>query len=112
MRIFKTMLSVLLLTLFLVGCLDSDKSPNKRTDIVSTENQTKTVTKEQLKQISPKMTYEEVIGILGDSKDIGSGRFIKQYQDKDGELFTLNYGSSKDIISDEEYKKLQSLITK
>lgn len=112
MRIFKTMLSVLLLTIFMVGCLDSNKSSDKRTDIVSTENQIKTVTKEQVKQISPKMTYEEIIGVFGDSKDIGSGRFIKQYQDKSGELFTLNYGSSKDIISGEEYKKLQSLIAK
>jgi hypothetical protein len=111
-RALKTMLSVFLLTFFMIGCLDSDTSTDKQTDIVSTENQIKTVTKEQLKKISPQMTYEKAIGVLGDSKDIGSGRFIKQYQDKDGEQFTLNYGSPSDTLSGEEYKKIQSLITK
>src|ERR1700730_9718451 len=107
------MMSMLLLTFLIVGCERTlNKPSDEQMDVVSTENQIKTVTKEQLKKISPKMTYEEVIGVLGDSKDIGSGRFIKQYQYKDGEQFTLNYGSSDEIVNDGLYNKIQSLITK
>ncbi|MCR2805801.1 hypothetical protein [Paenibacillus soyae] len=80
--------------------------------VLASENQTKTVTQEQLKKITPQMTYAEAIIVLGESEDIGSGRYIMQYQVKDGEMFTLNYGSPDETISEEAFKQLQSLITK
>lgn len=69
----------------------------------------KSVTKEQLKKVTSRMTYEEVVGILGHGKDIGSGLFIIEYE-YGGQQFTLNFTSYDGLITEEDYKEIQKLI--
>jgi hypothetical protein len=69
----------------------------------------KTVTKEQLKKVTPKLTYEEVVEILGHGKDIGSGLIILEYK-YNGQQFTLNFTSYEGLITEDDYKEIQNLI--
>lgn len=79
-----------------------------KVQIVATE--VLVVTTDQLKRVSLQMTYEEVIGILGNSKDIGSGRYVKKYQHTDGTEFTLSFEQYKELIDGHDFEQIQNLI--
>lgn len=68
------------------------------------------VTTEQLKRVKPEMTYAEVIEVIGDSADIGSGRYIKTYRHTGGMTFTLNYGSPHEILWPDVYLIIQEIL--
>lgn len=109
-----TILLLLILMVFTVGCQTSEdpKQLNlSETQILNAQTEITTVTKEQLKRITPKMTYEEVIKILG-GKDIGSGLYVFQYEYTDGQQFALNFGGSNGIINEEHYNKIRKMISK
>ncbi len=115
MRILLTSIMILLiLTVLTVGCQTSEKpiqqNPLETQIIVGTE--IKTVTKEQLKKVTPKLTYEEVIRILGHGKDIGSGLYIFQYKYTDGQQFTLEFAGWNGLINEEDYKEIRNIISK
>ncbi|MNO31334.1 hypothetical protein D3C76_213060 [compost metagenome] len=57
------------------------------------------------------MTYEEVINILGHSKDIGSGLYIIQYEYIEGQHFTLDFSSFDGLITNEDYEEISELIS-
>ncbi|AIQ37114.1 MULTISPECIES: hypothetical protein [Paenibacillus] len=108
MRVLLTATMVLLmLAVFTVGCQNS-KNPVQQNSSEPTE--IKTATKEQLSKVTAKMTYEEVISILGASKDIGSGLYIIQYEYTDGQRFTLDFSSYDGLITEEDYKEIRKLI--
>lgn len=110
-----TIMLLLVLSVLTVGCQTSEKpieqNPSE-TQIQTVGTEIMTVTKEQLKKVTPKMTYEEVIRILGHGKDIGSGLYVFQYKYTDGQQFTLNFGGWNGIINEEHYKKIRNIISK
>jgi hypothetical protein len=61
--------------------------------------------------VTPEMTYEEVIRILGHGKDIGSGLYIFQYRYTVGKQFTLAFGGWNGLINEEDYKEIRKIIT-
>jgi hypothetical protein len=56
------------------------------------------------------MTYEEVIAILGNKEDIGSGRYIYKYETTDGNELILNFGSFQEKVHKEDYLYIQKLL--
>lgn len=109
---FKYLLALISLVL-IIGCDFPEKqSSNTNADEnkVQIVAEVRVVTTDHLKRVSSKMNYEEVIGVLGNSKDIGSGRYIKQYQYAGGREFTLNFGNYKDLITIHDFKQIQNLI--
>jgi signal peptidase I len=73
-------------------------------------NEVRKVTKEQLRLITEDMTFKEVINIWGDTKDFGSGRYIKSYEYENGENIIFNFGSYDDILDEQSYITIQSLL--
>ncbi|MBD3919215.1 hypothetical protein H8B09_10665 [Paenibacillus sp. PR3] len=70
------------------------------------------VTSSQLKQITNKMTYNDVINVLGNTKDIGSGIWILQYEYESGDSLQLNIIDGPDsIISEGDYQEIQDLLS-
>jgi signal peptidase I len=78
---------------------------------IKIENEIKKVTAKQLRQIAKDMTYQEVANLLGNTKDIGSGRYILSYEYENGKLFNFNFGGYNEIIKDQDYLTIQNLLS-
>ncbi|MGM0880696.1 MAG: hypothetical protein ACQEXQ_06585 [Bacillota bacterium] len=89
MRVFLTTLFLLFLMFLMVGCQISEtgtqQNPTESFEKIIVGTEIKTVTKEQLKKVTPKLTYEEV-------------------------QFTLNLISYEGLITEDDYKEIQNLI--
>jgi signal peptidase I len=75
------------------------------------ENEIRKVTAKQLRQITKDMTYQEVVNLLGNTKDIGSGRYIISYEYENGKRFNFNFGGYNEIINDQSYLTIQNLLS-
>jgi hypothetical protein len=56
------------------------------------------------------MTYNEIVITLGNSKDLGSGRYIFRYEYENGKFFDLNFASLDQIITEQSYKEIQNFL--
>ncbi|XEC94060.1 hypothetical protein AB6A23_22380 [Paenibacillus tarimensis] len=105
---FLTTLFLLFLMFLMVGCqiseTDTQQNPTESFEKIIVGTEIKTVTKEQLTKVTPKLTYEEVVEILGQGKDIGSGLYILEYE-YEGQQFTLNFISYEGLITEDDYKE-------
>ncbi|QYR23566.1 hypothetical protein KZ483_12085 [Paenibacillus sp. sptzw28] len=79
-------------------------------EILGLTNEIRKVTATQLRQITKNMTYQEVIKELGNSKDIGSGRYIFRYEYENGKFFDLNFGGYDGKISEHSYEEIQNIL--
>jgi len=79
---------------------------------IEAANEVRKVTKEQLQLIEKDMTYEDVIKVLGKTIDIGSGRHIITYEYENGESIMFNFGGYDDILDEQSYLTIQSLLGK
>jgi hypothetical protein len=108
----KYLLALISLVL-IIGCNSPEKksgNTNANVNNVQIVADVRAVTTDQLKRVSSEMNYEEVTAVLGNSEDIGSGRYIKKYQLTGDREFTLNFGDYKDLISSYDFKQIQNLI--
>ncbi|RAP75110.1 hypothetical protein [Paenibacillus montanisoli] len=101
----------------LAGCAKTDNHPEspvvkkeQTVEIAGLTNEIRKVTSSQLSQITKDMTYKEVIDEWGNSKDIGSGRYIFRYEIENGEYLELNFGHFDEVLSDESYQSIQNLL--
>jgi signal peptidase I len=78
---------------------------------IKIENEIRKVTTKQLRQITKDMTYQEVVNLLGNTKDIGSGRYIISYEYENGKRFNFNFGGYNEIINDQSYLTIQNLLS-
>jgi hypothetical protein len=79
-------------------------------EILGLTNEIRKVTETQLRQITKNMTYKEIVNTLGNSKDIGSGRYIFRYEYENGKFFDLNFGSYDQIINEQSYEEIQNFL--
>jgi outer membrane protein assembly factor BamE (lipoprotein component of BamABCDE complex) len=94
--------------LAIVGCTSPEEKKEDNTIVI--QNEVKIVTTDQLKKVKRRMNYKEVMGILGKSTDIGSGFYIFQYQHTDGSKIIFNFGSLDQLIGNDEYNNIQTIL--
>ncbi|OUS68643.1 hypothetical protein B1748_33435 [Paenibacillus sp. MY03] len=68
------------------------------------------VTTEQLKKVTPEMTFAELLEIIGESTDIGSGRTIRVYRHTGGAEIVLNYVNASETVYPDIYDTIQNII--
>lgn len=78
--------------------------------ILGLSKEIKKVTATQLRQITKNMTNKEVVNALGNSTDIGSGRYIFRYEYENGEFIDINFGHYDEIISEHSYLAIQNML--
>lgn len=115
----------LVFVVLLAGCSNSDTNANdipvssdettgndKLPEILGLTNEITRVTSSQLRQITSKMTYNDVINVLGNTKDIGSGIWILQYEYETGDMLQLNIINGPESIIDEgDYQEIQDMLS-
>lgn len=76
------------------------------------EDEIKDISSEDIRKLEANMTYEQAVKILGETKDIGSGRYILYYRVDGIYSFKLNYGNNQELLgkSGEELLKTLELI--
>ncbi|CAM3384024.1 hypothetical protein PALU110988_19755 [Paenibacillus lupini] len=106
----KIYMIVVVLVIFLSGCTSQQNSNPAVDDQRAESHEFRKVTAAQLGQITKDMTYKEVINTLGQSKDIGSGRYIIKYELENGDFLDFNFGSYEEVLNDQSYAAIQKLL--
>lgn len=89
---------------------DNTVGKENNIEILGLTNEIRKVTSSQLSQITKDMTYKEIINALGNTKDIGSGRYIFRYEYENGEFLDFNFGGYDGIISEQSYLAIQNML--
>ncbi|HAX71888.1 MAG TPA: hypothetical protein DCY20_00030 [Firmicutes bacterium] len=75
------------------------------------KGQTVKISMEQLLEVKAGMTYEEVVKLLGATRDIGSGRHVLQYVVDDNKILYLGFGDYKEKCLRSGADLAKSLVT-
>lgn len=105
-----------ILMMALLGCSNNSSQSNSAkensNEISGLTNEIRNITSSQLTQITKDMTYKEIINILGNTKDIGSGIYIFRYKYENGEFLDIKMieHNLDARINEELYQYIQTVL--
>lgn len=89
-----------------------DTGIKNKTDTFSELVQVRVISREKLLQIDDKMTYSEVIQLLGPTLDVGSATMTYRYQVEEAGILEIRFFNGQDKIGKSGRQLLEEILSK